>query len=210
MYEIRGIRFSFNTTKVVYVAEELGVEYDYREIDLSKGENKSEDHLARHPLGKLPTLTFDGKHLFESGAICRYLASTAKSDLYPSDAFARAQVDQWMDFFTAHLGRWLATLLFERVFRAKFGLGEINKDAEKEALGFTEQQLAALDKSLAQTGYLVGSSLTIADLFGYAYVETAAMSQVSLDATLNVKKWAEKIAGRDAIKRGGSKLQAAA
>ncbi|MDH3376086.1 MAG: glutathione S-transferase N-terminal domain-containing protein [Gammaproteobacteria bacterium] len=68
MYHIHGANVSSNITKTVYVAEELGIDFKYTNLDLSKGEHKSPEHLARHPLGKIPTLTHDGETLFESGA----------------------------------------------------------------------------------------------------------------------------------------------
>lgn len=212
MYEIRGISFSFNTTKVVYVAEALGVKYTYREMDISKQEHKQADHLARHPLGKLPTLTHNGEHLFESGAICKYLASVERSDLYPTgDPMTRCKVDQWMDFFSVHLGRWLSTLLFERVFREKFGLGSKNEAAEKEALGFVEQQLKAVDGHLEGRKFLVGDQATIADIFAFAYIETTEMSQVSLDPYPNLKAWYERGKSAEPVQRAKSTtLKAAA
>lgn len=207
MYHIHSFKLSFNTTKLAYVAAELGIDYDYTELDFTKSEHKSAEHLARHPLGKIPTLSHDGRVLFESGAICRYLASEAKSDLYPlNDNFQRALVDQWMDFFSIHLGRWLATLLFERVFKAHFGRGEADPKVDAEALGFVEIQMAALNKHLGNNAYLVGDKLSIADLFGFAYLETTKMTQVSLDPYPHVKAWFEKIEARPAITKGKQKL----
>ena len=202
MYEIRGIKFSFNTTKVVYVAEALGIDYEYKELDLSAKEHKSPEHIARHPFGKAPTLTHDGKHLFESGAICRYLASVAGSDMYPvDDHYTRCQIDQWMDFFTVHLGKHLATVQFERVARAQFGLGEPKQDVIDEALGFIDGQLKALNKHLEGRTYLLGDAVTIADVFAFAYVETSEVSQVSLNDYPNVKAWYEKGKAAPAIKK---------
>ena len=62
MYNIHGFNLSFNTWKVLYVAEELGVEYEYTALDPMKGEHKSAEHMKRHPLGKTPTLDHDGRY----------------------------------------------------------------------------------------------------------------------------------------------------
>ena len=156
MYTIHGFNLSFNTWKVLYVAEELGIRYEYVALDPTKGEHKSEEHLKRHPLGKTPTLDHDGRYLFESGAICRYLAAVEGSDLYPADPYGRALVGQWMDFFSCHLGRWLGTLLFERVMRERFGMGEKKVDAEQEALGFIEKRRVHLSDARYDTRLSVG------------------------------------------------------
>lgn len=92
MYDFHGFNLSFNTTKVLYVAEELGVEYRYTALDPSKGEHKTPEHLKRHPMGKTPTLNHDGNCLFESSTICRYLASVENSPLYPTPDFYRCAV----------------------------------------------------------------------------------------------------------------------
>jgi glutathione S-transferase len=201
MYEIHGIQSSFNTTKVVYVAEMLGIQYKYTEIDLSKNEQKTPEHLRRHPFGRAPTLTIDGDHLFESGAICRYLASVSASEMYPTDAFARGEVDQWMDFFSVHLGRWLSTLLFERVVRSKFGFGEKNVALEKEALDLAEKQMQSLNSHLDGRPFLTGDNVTIADIFAFAYVETTEMIGFSLDSYPHVKAWYEKSKSAEPIAR---------
>ncbi len=207
MYRIHGFNLSFNAWKVLYVAEELGIEYEYVALDPMKGEHKSPEHLKRHPLGKTPTLDHDGRYLFESGAICRYLAAVESSALYsPGDAYRRALIDQWIDYFSCHLGRWLGTLLFERVFREQFGMGPKNADSEKEALGFIEQQMACVNDRLAGRPYLAGSTLTIADPFAFAYVETCETSDCSLDPYPNVAKWLDSYRGRDAVKRARAKL----
>jgi glutathione S-transferase len=207
MYHIHGFNFSFNAWKVLYVAEELGIEYEYTTLDPMKGEHKSAEHLKRHPLGKTPTLDHDGRYLFESGAICRYLAAVENSTLYPlGDAYQRALIDQWMDFFSCHLGRWLGTLLFERVFREQFGMGQKKVDVENEALGFIEQQMASVNEQLSVNPFFAGRTLTIADPFAFAYVETCEMSDFSLDAYPNVAKWLDSYRGRDAVQRAHAKL----
>lgn len=207
MYNIHGFNLSFNTWKVLYVAEELGIEYAYTALDPMKGEHKSAEQMKRHPLGKTPTLDHDGRYLFESGAICRYLGAVENSALYPpDDAYQRALVDQWMDFFSCHLGRWLGTLLFERVMREQFGMGQTNIEVEKEALGFIEQQMACMNDQLAADPFLAGRTLTMADPFAFAYVETCEMSDFSLGEYPNVTKWLDSYSGRDAVQRAHAKI----
>lgn len=207
MYQIHGFGPSFNTTKVLYVAEELGIDYAYSELDLSKGEHKTPEHMRRHPLGKTPTLEHDGRPLFESSAICRYLASVENSALYPaSDLFQRAVIDQWIDFHTCHLGRWLGTLLFERVVREKFGMGEKKADVEREAVGFIAEQLTCVNDHLSRNAYLAGDAISIADPFAFAYLETTAMSDVALSDYPHVAKWLDAYQARDSVRRARARL----
>ena len=202
MYHIHGINISSNTTKTVYVAEELGIEYQYTNMDLSRGEHKTAEHMARHPLGKVPTLTHNGEYLFESGAICCYLASTESSELYPvRDHLERCRVDQWMDFFANHLGRWLNTYAFEKVAKVKYGFGVPNKAVEDEALGFINQQMPAVEAHLGSREFLLGDKLTIADHFAFAYMEMAELGLLSLDDYPNLSNWYQSFKMRQSISR---------
>jgi maleylacetoacetate isomerase len=60
-------------------------------IDLTKGEQKSPEHLARNPQGFVPVLVIDGLRLTQSLAILDYLDTTHNLDLLPRDPAARAQ-----------------------------------------------------------------------------------------------------------------------
>ncbi len=207
MFQIRGINISSNTTKVVYVAEELGIDYEFIAMDFTKGEHKSPDHLQRHPIGKLPTLTHDGRHLFESGAICRYLANLSNPALYGgSDHYSRALVDQWMNFFTCHVGKHFSSYAFESVAKEKYGFGTRNEAAEKEALGFIDQQLPCVNARLEQNTFLAGDVLTIADLYAFAYSENAEMANLPLDAYPAFAKWYGAIKARDSVRNAKKRM----
>ncbi|MDB1125282.1 glutathione S-transferase family protein [Vibrio algarum] len=64
--------------------EELGLDCDYRKIDLSSGEQKTEAYRKINPYGKVPALISDDKLLTENPAILLYLHSlVADSTLLP-------------------------------------------------------------------------------------------------------------------------------
>ncbi len=207
MYHIHGLSISSNTTKTIYVAEELGVDYQYVSMDMSKGEHKTPEHMARHPLGKLPTLTHNGESIFESGAICRYMASAENSSMYPATGnIERARVDQWMDFFTCHLGRWLNSFAFEKVAKVKFGFGEPNPAAIEEAEEFIQQQMPAVEAHLGHGEFFLGDHLSIADPFAFAYMEMAEMGEVALSDYANVSRWYEDYKARESVGRAKKTL----
>jgi len=196
-----------NTKKVLYVAEELNVDYEFDFVDLTKGEQKSKEFSQKTPIGKVPVLQHDGRHLFESGAICCYLAEVQDSPLYPIDKFARALVNQWMDFFNNHLGRWFNSLYFNKIIRPKYGMGEPDPKELAEAVEFANQQCEKVDAHLGANKYLTGPNLTIADLFAFASVEQTAAIDFSLEPYPNLKSWMEKIGKRDSIARALQRLQ---
>ena len=96
------------TFRAIWTAEELGLEYEHVKIDL-KSEAKSQEFLEKHPMGKVPVLEHDGRYLFESAAICIYLADLRpEMGLMPeAGSFERGQANQWIHFamteFESHL-----------------------------------------------------------------------------------------------------------
>jgi glutathione S-transferase len=206
MYRLYGFPTQ-NTKKVLYVLHELKVPFEYQAVDLRKGEQKTVEFTKKNPIGKVPVLQHDDNTLFESGAICRYVANVANSDLYPADKWKRAKVDQWMDFFTSHLGRWFSTLFYETIIKPIAQMGEPDAKSCEEAKKFIKEQGEKVDQWLASNHYLIGEEFTIADLFAYAYVEQSIVTKVSLDPFPNLKRWFEEIGKRDSIKKGQAQLE---
>lgn len=195
-----------NSMKTLYVLEESGLDFEFIFVDLAEGEQKLESFQRKAPMGKVPLLEHDGEYLFESGAICRYVGSVSNSPLYPADLLQRARVDQWMDFFTCHLGRWFSTLFFEQVIKPKYGMGEPDEASMTEAKKFAHQQLGILDKLLEKTSWLANDTVSIADLFAFAYVEQYRVIEFSLDEYPHVKAWFDRVEARDSIANARARL----
>jgi glutathione S-transferase len=205
MYRLFGF-YSQNTLKVLYVLEELGVDYDFSFVDLTKGEHKTEEFAKLSPIGKVPVLQIGSDALFESGAIVRYLANVENSDLYPAYKLTRAKVDQWIDYFSCHLGRWLSILFFEHIVKVKLMGTEADPANVEEAIGFSHQQLETLDGCLAGADYLTGDELTIADLFAFAYMEQVELYDFSLEKYANVTAWYKRLESLESITKARAKV----
>ncbi|TDJ04396.1 MAG: glutathione S-transferase family protein [Deltaproteobacteria bacterium] len=201
MFKIYGFRFSFNTTKVLYVAEELGVDYEFINLNAKKGEHKREEYLKLHPAGKAPALFHEGRSLFESSAICRYMALSIDSPLFPQDIYQRCLVDQWLDYNTCHIGRWMASVYFERVLRKSFtGKGPEEKTVA-EAMDFLAKQIPPVDQHFADNTFYLGDKLTIADFFSFAYIELHEKAGIDLTPYPNLLRWYEEIKSRPSISK---------
>jgi glutathione S-transferase len=206
MYLLHGF-YTQNTLKTLYVLEELDVDFEFRFVNLMKGENRTDEFLNMTPIGKVPVLEHEGSYLFESGAICRYAANREQSTLYPADPMERAQVDQWIDFFSCHLGRWLSTMFFERIIKPAAGLGETDAAAVEEAVKFANRQLGILDNRFESTQWLANDSLSIADLFALAYIEQVRTVDFALDDYPRVQDWFERLDSRDSATRARALVQ---
>ena len=206
MYKLHGF-FTQNTMKTVYALEELGVDYEFCFVNLMKLENRTEEFGNMTPVRKVPVLEHDGEFLFESGPICRYVASVEKSPLYPADKLERARVDQWMTFFTCHPGRWLTSLYFEKIIKPAAGLGETDEANCEEATGFAQQQLKIVENWFEHNEWLANNAFSIAEPFALAYVEQVHAIGFSLDEHPRVKSWFERLEARDSTTRARARVQ---
>lgn len=89
---------------VAHVLKESNLAFRYERVSPFVGGTHTDQHKARNPLGKIPSLEdSNGKFVSESQAICRYLARTyvEARKIYPCDDAVRcADVDALNDFLT--------------------------------------------------------------------------------------------------------------
>jgi glutathione S-transferase len=154
-----------NVRRVRLTAAVLGTDLEEQKLDFAKGEHKSPEYLALNPNGAVPTLVDGDFVLTESRAIMQYLASKKpESGLLPTDEAARADVTRWQFWDAAHFSPQVGTVAFERVFKRMMGRGEPDERKIEEALSNFRRFAAVLDKRLEGRQYVVGNTLTIADL----------------------------------------------
>jgi glutathione S-transferase len=146
-----------------WMLEELGVPYDLVTLDISAGGTKTPEHMARHPHGAVPVLTDGNMNIFESAAICLYLA-----DKYPDKKMAppvgspdRGPYYQWVVYTMATLEPPLVDIFFHSV-----QLPEAQRDPKRvaEARERFKEVAKALTKALEGKQWLVGDHFTAADL----------------------------------------------
>ena len=96
-------------------------------VDILKGEGHTPEHLARQPWGQVPVLEEDdGWQLIESRAIIRHLDATLPGvSLTPSDARARAKMEQWISIESANFTPGVMKILGQLLF-AKWRVQEPN------------------------------------------------------------------------------------
>ena len=130
-------------------------------------DNKTPQFLALNPLGKVPVLVTPSGPLFESKAIARYVARLRpEAGLYGHGFYQAAQVDQWIDFsaneFEPARGVW------QRAVGPDAQPQHSNPKVVSEAKKDVEAALSVLDAHLLHATFLVGQSVTLADLVVFA------------------------------------------
>jgi len=69
-----------------------GLEWEATQVDLSGGDQRSPEHLARNPQALVPVLDIDGQRMVQSLAIIEYLDATRSLGLIPTDPLQAARV----------------------------------------------------------------------------------------------------------------------
>jgi len=88
---------SGNGYKVRLLLTQLEIPFRRVEVDITKGESRTPQFLAKFPNGRIPAVEFDdGRRLFESNAIICYFAEG--TPLMPAHPFERARMFQWLFF----------------------------------------------------------------------------------------------------------------
>lgn len=144
-----------------WVLEELGVPYQLVRLDPSKGETRAAEHLARQPLGHVPALEDGDVRMFESAAICLYLAEKypEKGLLPPPGTPARAATYQWLFYAMTELEPPCSAVSAER----RKPEAERSARVADEARARFRKAAAALEPVLARSPFLLGASFTVAD-----------------------------------------------
>ena len=163
MLSIYGASLSTPANKVLMCANKLNLDFEYIEVDLSKAEHKTDKFAKLLPSGKIPAIDDGGFILWESKAINKYLCKKHPSDLYPENIEKQALVDQWIDFVSAHLATAYGRVLFNKVFAPKAGM-PVDKQSLSDGQTFIARYLPIIEKRLEQSNYLVGNTITIADI----------------------------------------------
>ena len=123
--KLYGMDFATCTKRVRVVLEELGVAYELVPVDILAGAQHADVHRAKQPFGQIPYIEDDdGLVLFESRAICRYLAlryGGAALGLVPEagDIAATARFEQAASVETSNFDPYASGLAYENVFKAK-------------------------------------------------------------------------------------------
>ena len=196
MLKIHGADLSGPALKVRYVANALGIEHEYKRVNVMGGETRTEAFLRLHPAGKIPVIEDDGFVLFESNAIVKYFADKNGSQFYPKDLKKRAIVDQWIDFSSFHVGMALSKVFYNRVIAQRIG-ESVDENSLKDGLKFLDRFLPVIDAQLKKNKYLAGNEMTLADFDLLAILDPSEASGIDLTPYQAIVKWRDPLRKQD-------------
>jgi glutathione S-transferase len=183
---------SGNCYKVRLLFAHLGIPYERETVDVADRSNRPELLGGLNPALRVPTLVFnDGRSLGESGAILWYFAEG--TSFVPGDAFARAQVLQWMFFEQYDLEVNIAVVRFWLLYSGLPESAYADQLEGKMAGGY--KTLGAMEKHLGDgREWLVGSEPTLADLALYGYTHVAHEGGFEMERYPLIREWLGRVA----------------
>lgn len=148
--------------KVLWLADELGLQYEQQDVGGPFGGNDTAEFRALNPNGLVPVIEDDGFRLWESNAIVRYLAARyGYGTLCPADPLVRARADQWMEWLSSTAGP-LMTPIFWGLVRTP--PAERDNAGIERAIRRGYDIWAILDAALAQTPFVAGPHFSMGDV----------------------------------------------
>lgn len=198
MIELHGFPMSPNTRRARFMLEELGLPYQFVNVDLMSGEHRGDAYRALNPTARVPTLVDGDLRLWESNAILVYLA-----DKHPEKKLAgetpreRAEIARWMFMNASHLSPALA-----RIFAHTIRLPEDKRIPAivEESRAEVDRCLAPFDAHLAGKEFVVGR-FTLADIAIAPALASATIFGIDLGNRPNVTAWLKRITERPAWKK---------
>lgn len=188
--KIHGHPLSQNCRRPALVAHHLGLDLEHVTVDFK--DLKSPEFLKLNPAGRIPVLVDGDFVLSESRAVAQYLAGK-KPGLMPTDERSRAEVARWQFWDAEHFSAPLSTLAFEKLLKPMMGMGDPSETAVTNALSRYERSAKVLDAHLGANEWLVGKSMTFADLSVAASMAYALPCGAPLDPYPHLKAWFGRI-----------------
>lgn len=185
-----------NPTKVLVYLAEKGIELEKVRVNLRDGEQRTPEHLARNPQGKLPVLELeDGSFLTESLPIIEYL-----EELHPEPVLIGSTPEERAR--VRNIERLIDTGVLMPGARAVHATNSplglpANPAVAKPALEAVESVLAQVDGMLADAPFAAGHHVSIADCTLWAALQFMGFFGIDADAGHpNVLRWKRQFAER--------------
>ena len=185
--------------RIVWLLEELGLPYELNRMDFHPKDLKSDEHRARHPLGRVPVLDDDETRIWESGAIVEYVLERHKNGgLKPSvEAEEYPAYLQWFHYCEGMVMPPVNTIVVQTVLLPP---DRRDETALAQAQKLLTRALAPVNEDLAGKDYLIGHFSGADIMLGHACFMSNRLGCVT-DEMTNLKSYVERVAARPAFQK---------
>lgn len=187
-----------NARKIHMALEELGLAYEIRWVDITRGDQFEPEFLRVNPNGKIPAIVdHDGPGgalaLFESAAILLYLAEKT-GRLLPADPGARWEAICWTVWQVANQGPGLGQATHFHTYAPDNGYTDAYA---QERFGREARRVyQVLEDRLRDREYLAGGEFSIADIACFPWTRLGKGQGIALADYPAVAEWSERISAR--------------
>nr|AYN44555.1 glutathione S-transferase Z1 [Brachionus koreanus] len=166
------------------------IDFEYKSVNIDKGEQFSEEYEKINPNNEIPTLQIDGFNLSQTMPIIEYLDETRSFEprLLPGDSYHRCKARSIAEIINSGMQPYQKI-----VKRLGKELGEEEKNKRLEMS--TKKTLKAIEAILAETSgiYCIGDGITIADIFLVPAIYTARLQKINLNEYPNILKVIDRL-----------------
>lgn len=181
------------STRVLWLLEELGLEYDLVRYRRNVGGPAPVDLKNIHPLGKSPVIVDGDLVLAESSAILRYIdRQYGNLRFTPTEEIARAVHDEWIDYVEGSLALPVLTTLV--------GGDQLPPEIAAKMTGGLPRDWQHVGDAVTPGPYLFGDQLTLADM-QMSYIGAIAAASGMLDTHPAVKNYLANLLKLPALQR---------
>lgn len=186
--------------RIVWLLEELGLDYELNRMEFHPRDLKSEQHRARHPLGRVPVLDDGEVRIYESGAIVEYIvARHTDGALKPAvDSPLFPEYLQWFHYCEGMIMPPVNTIVVQTILLPP---DRQNKEALGQAQRLLSKAVVPVDEMLAGRDYLIGDFSAADIMLGHACYMSRRLGCVS-DDMHNLNAYLDRIEARPAFQKG--------
>ena len=185
--------------RVIWLLEELELEYEVNIMPFTKEGHKSPEHRARHSLGRVPVLEDGDISIFESGAIIQYVLERHKNGgLKPESSSNNFPYYlQWFHYCEGMVMPPMNQIVVQTIL-----LPEDRRDENilRQAQNLLTKSLAPVNTNLANKEYLIGNFSAADLMLGHSCFMANRLGCVP-DEMENIKKYVRNIEARPAFQK---------
>lgn len=185
--------------RILWLLEELELPYELNQMAFSPKDLKSDEHRARHPLGRVPVLEDGDITLWESGAITDYILERHKNGgLKPAvDAPEFPEYLQWFHYCEGMVMPPINTIVVHTLL-----LPPDRQDAtvRGQAERLLVRSLEPVEKAIAGRDYLIGNFSGADIMLGHSILMSHRMGHVG-ETMPNLNGYVERLKARPALQK---------
>ena len=189
--------------RIVWLLEELGLSYDLNVLEFHPKALKSDEHRARHPLGRVPVLEDGDVRLYESGAIIEYVLSRHGGAALkpPVESAEYPGYLQWFHYCEGMVMPPINTIVVHTLL-----LPPERQDAtvREQAQRLLAKAWAPVEEAIEGRDYLIGDFSAADTMLGHACIMSKRLGAINDENYPNLSAYAERLLARPACAKAFS------